>query len=190
MISLESKKEISGYLIKALDRENLSTREAAQFLNMNPIYMSMARNPKMFDSMSKAAWERLQDWMNTRDKISEYKIPELEEIYKVPEKKPRLGSEEFRPDKETEEHSPEVVLSSKKKKSARINNKKVPTEQGKNIIKDYLKKIEIDLLDLKQRIQHLEDEIKIIRSNPRIIWPEEKREKSQIIIFQRNIHHH
>ena len=109
----ELKTQISDHLIEALNKENLHTREAARFLNMNPCYISMARNPKSFDAISKSAWERLEVWHNTREKISDFKIPDGEEIWQPKERSAEAPKKDknvvIRNEKilETDEHSPE-----------------------------------------------------------------------------------
>jgi hypothetical protein len=82
------KKAISEHLINALNKEDIHTREAAKFLNLNPCYVSMARNENSWDAMGKASWTRLEEWHLTRDKISQFNIPEGEEIWKPKEKSP------------------------------------------------------------------------------------------------------
>lgn len=80
-MSTINKKEISEVMIEAMNREELNTRAVAQHLNLNPCYISMAKNPNHWDTMGITAWRRLQDWLDTRGKISEFKIPEGEEIF-------------------------------------------------------------------------------------------------------------
>jgi len=76
----EEMKIISDHLIDALNKEDLTTRAAARALNLNPSYISMAKNPRHWDTISKDAWYRLTHWHNSRGRISEFKIPEDEEI--------------------------------------------------------------------------------------------------------------
>jgi hypothetical protein len=85
-MSIIDKKSISGALKEAMAREDLNTRAVAKALNLNPCYISMCQNPNSWDSMGKAPWVRLEEWAVTRDKISEFKIPEGEEIWKPKEK--------------------------------------------------------------------------------------------------------
>lgn len=86
-MTTEEKKDCSEALIRAMEREELHTGEAAKHLNLNPAYISMIKNPKLWDSLPVKAWERVNDWMLSRDSIGAYVIPEGEEIYKKPEKK-------------------------------------------------------------------------------------------------------
>jgi hypothetical protein len=82
------KKAISEALREAMNKEDLHTRQAASFLNLNPCYVSRVLNPKHWDSMSKTARERLQEWFESREPIKDFKIPEGEEIWKPKEKAP------------------------------------------------------------------------------------------------------
>ena len=77
----EEMRIISEHLIDALNKEDLTTRDAAKALNLSPGYVSMAKNPKLWGSMSKDAWYRLTQWHNSRGKITEFKIPEDESIF-------------------------------------------------------------------------------------------------------------
>jgi hypothetical protein len=80
-MSTINKKAISDHYREAVTREDLQIREAAKFLNINPCYLSMAVNERFWDSMSKAAWDRLNEWHESRGKISEFVIPQGEEIF-------------------------------------------------------------------------------------------------------------
>lgn len=114
------KKQISAALIEHLEREELHSGQAAAFLNLNPCYISMAKNEKSWDAMGKKTWDRLEEWFNTRENIKDFKIPEGEEIWKKPERDP--AARITKPDvskvkkerKEVDEHSPEVLIKAKK----------------------------------------------------------------------------
>jgi hypothetical protein len=82
-----NRKEISEALKEAMNKEDLHTRDAAKYLNINPCYISMAQNPNSWDSMGKASWIRLEEWFNTNSKIALFEIPPGEEIW-VPREKP------------------------------------------------------------------------------------------------------
>jgi len=73
-------------LKEAMAREELSIRETARYLNLNPCYISMSGNPKSWDAMSQASKKRIEEWADERCKISEFRIPEGEEIWKPKEK--------------------------------------------------------------------------------------------------------
>jgi hypothetical protein len=85
-MSTINKKQISEALIKAMQREELHTRESAQKLNLNPCYISMAQNPNSWDAMGKASWIRLEEWFNTNSPLGLFTIPAGEEIWKAKEK--------------------------------------------------------------------------------------------------------
>ncbi len=89
----QRKKEIADHYMEAVNREELHTGEAGRYLNLNPCYLSMVKTPKHWSSMSQAAWDRLEEWHETRDKIAAFVIPEGEEIFKKPERKASLPEE-------------------------------------------------------------------------------------------------
>lgn len=85
-MNTKDREVIVDALKDAILREELPNRDAAKFLNFHPCYISMANNPKMWDSMGKFSWQRLEEWFLTRDKLSAFKIPDGEEIWKPKEK--------------------------------------------------------------------------------------------------------
>lgn len=91
-----TKEQISTALIQAMEKEDLNTRAAAGYLNLNPCYISMARNSKSWDAMGKAPWVRLEEWVQTREALKSFRIPEGEEIWQPREKsgEPRAESRE------------------------------------------------------------------------------------------------
>lgn len=86
------KKSISEALREAMNKEELHTRQAAKFLNLNPGYISMCLNPNSWDAMGKTAWLRLEDWFNRREPLTAFTIPEGEEIWKPKEKAANTGT--------------------------------------------------------------------------------------------------
>jgi hypothetical protein len=89
-MSTINKKEISDALKTALNREELHSREAAKFLNLNPCYISMAQNPNSWDAMGKTAWLRLEAWLDTREAISVFQIPYGEEVWQPKERPAKI----------------------------------------------------------------------------------------------------
>ena len=89
----QRKKEIADHYMEAVNREELHTGDAARYLNLNPCYLSMVKTPRHWSSMSQAAWDRLEEWHESRDKIAAFVIPEGEEIFKKPERKASLPEE-------------------------------------------------------------------------------------------------
>jgi hypothetical protein len=141
------KKAISAALIEQMNREELHTREAARFLNINPCYISMAKNENSWDAMGLKVWYRLNDWYVSNGKLSEFVIPEGEEIWQ-PKAKP------VKPEKPAaDEHSPESIFEVEAHKKA-----KLPAEKGHKIVKLVLHKAEMEIL--KDKIIDLEEKNK------------------------------
>jgi hypothetical protein len=148
-----NRKEISDALIEAMNKESLHSREAGSRLNMNPIYVSMARNPKMWDSMSKAAWSRLEEWLYTRGPISLFVIPADEEIWKPKEKTSKAETGRPVAGNEPEEHSPEAIL----EQNLQPPGKKERKEKNGKSVKLVINKAEMDALQAK--VEFLENEV-------------------------------
>ena len=89
----QRKKEIADHFMEAMNREDLHTSQAGRFLNLNPCYLSMIKNSKHWSGMSRGAWDRFEEWHETRDKISAFVIPEGEPIFKKSERKPQIPEE-------------------------------------------------------------------------------------------------
>jgi transcriptional regulator with XRE-family HTH domain len=70
--SKEVKLIISEKLQKALEKEQLTTGEAAELLKVKPVYISMIRNPKHIDKASLGVFERLQKWCGTGETIRKF----------------------------------------------------------------------------------------------------------------------
>jgi hypothetical protein len=98
------KKAISEALKEAINKKDLNTRAAAKALNLNPIYISMAQNPKSWDAMGKTPWIRLEEWLNTRGPLALFNIPEGEEIWKPKEKAQEAPKKDVIKHKKAEEN--------------------------------------------------------------------------------------
>jgi hypothetical protein len=85
-MELNDKKIMAEHLRDAMNREDLSTREAARCLNLAPYYLSMSQNENSWAAMGRSPWERIEQWHNTREKLTSFRIPEGEEIWKPKEK--------------------------------------------------------------------------------------------------------
>ena len=94
-ITNEEFKVHADHLRSCAEREELRTREIAKYLNLAPFYISMALNPKSWDSMSRAAKERIIEFSMSRERIQDFKIPEGEPIW-TPEGKPKSEAEKAR----------------------------------------------------------------------------------------------
>jgi hypothetical protein len=155
-----NKKQISEALIKAMQREELHTREAAHLLNLNPCYISMAQNPNSWDAMGKASWIRLEEWFNTNSPLGLFQIPEGEEIWKPKEK--------------TVKSEPDMLVVSSKEVSAAIGKVKKtlkkeekPPKFNYDFLKDAkfmnYKEVEAEFTDLVAReIEKLEQKLKFM----------------------------
>ena len=146
----EEMKTLSEHLIDAINREDLTTRQAAEYLGLNPGYISMAKNPKLWDSMSKEAWYRLTFWHNSQCKLSEYKIVEDAEVYQPKEKA----------DKKTEQKDtpvpPEFPPDRKELKTDPSKPEK-KEKQGKSV-KLVINQAELD--ELREKIRFMENDFK------------------------------
>lgn len=87
-----NRKELSAKLKKAMSEEHLWSKDVAQLLNFNPLYISMMLNAKYFDKTSSFAWERLNEWAQQGCSLSDYKFPEGEEVWKEKEKASNVSS--------------------------------------------------------------------------------------------------
>lgn len=188
---------ISEALVKAMDNEDIHTREAGRILNIAPFYVSMAKNPKMHDSMSRAAWERIEDWFLSRIPLNSYKFPEGEEVWKPKEKPAIITADHTATEKEgPEEHSPEAILPDKKDKpgkSVKIILQNAEIEKLHKRIDDlekntnnnfsvHLKKITELYSEIRTKTEQLEEGISHLVTLPK------QTEKPVIVIFQRNIY--
>jgi hypothetical protein len=79
--------EISAWLKKKMQDEHLWNAQAARFLNLNPLYVSMMLNAKSFHACTVGAWARAEQVKDAGICISDFKIPEGEEIFSRPEPK-------------------------------------------------------------------------------------------------------
>jgi hypothetical protein len=209
-MTTNDKEHIMNELRASMNREELHTRQVAKCLNLMPAYISMALNPKSWDSMSKAAWSRLEEWYLSRDKITSFQIPEGEALYVVKE---RVYKTTPKATEQPDEHSPQSVLGGKKQQPKTHRQK-----EGKSV---RLVINQAEIADLRQKVKFLEGEMNssllLFREyeNEKKVWsafydelitvkiPELERrieelsvpsqilvaeEKPRIVIFQRNIY--
>jgi hypothetical protein len=159
-MSTINKKQISEALIKAMQREELHTREAAEKLNLNPCYLSMVQNPNSWDAMSKASCIRLEEWFNTNSPLGLFSIPEGEEIWKAKEKPVKTDAAHvtFKDDKS------DIAVAASEKKS---KQKDKPPKFNYDFLKDAkfmnYKEVEAEFTDLIAReIGKLEQKLTIL----------------------------
>lgn len=91
-MNTKDREAIVDALKDAILREELPNREVARLLNFHPCYISMANNPNTWDQIGRHVWERLEEWYLNREKLSEFKIPEGEEIWQP---KPKTQKDEW-----------------------------------------------------------------------------------------------
>jgi hypothetical protein len=117
------KKAIREHLLEALNREEISNREAAKLLNIHPMYFSQIKKEEQWDGIPPSKWERFNEWHLTRCTLREFTLPEGEPIDKFFAD----GTKEVKPASEKrliDEHSPENILENKKRKYTRREIKK------------------------------------------------------------------
>jgi hypothetical protein len=105
-MTTEEKRTLRDHLLSCIDKESLHTREVAQALNLAPCYISWVKNEKFWDGMSKASWDRLEEWHLTREPIKLFTIPEGEQPIEIKGEKTEVSHQEQR----ISEHSPENLL--------------------------------------------------------------------------------
>jgi len=67
-----TKTNIKTKLDKAIESEELMINEVAQSLGLLSQYVSMIRNEKTWDKVSKGAWETVLNWINSGQTLKEY----------------------------------------------------------------------------------------------------------------------
>lgn len=75
-MNLEEKKTVSQHQNDEIIRTGITTRMAAEAIGILPSYVSIAKNPASFDSMSKSAWDALEKWHLSREPLDTYNAPE------------------------------------------------------------------------------------------------------------------
>ena len=200
-MTTNDRKEIVSALKEHIDREELHTSEVGKCLNINPMYISLAKNEKHWDGLSKTAWDRLSEWFLTRGTIKDFQIPEGEEIYKPKEKVRTIPARE---QEGPDEHSPEAVFTNGPGKPVRKHYKPRAEKPGKSV-KIVLNQAEMS--DLRQRVAFLEDNYKELiveiskmreelldkisalkKQPPLPVTPKEKPRKPGLVIFQSYIY--
>lgn len=166
MLSQNEKQQISEHLIEAMNREELHTRKAAEYLNLNPCYISMAKRVSSFNAMSAAAWERLADWHQSRDKISAFVIPEGEELYKPADRKVTEKEEpEVKPEKKVEKSGKSVKLILNKAEMAVMQKDIELLKRELDVVK-HTKVSEVDN-DLIGKVEFLSKEVEALKNTLR-----------------------
>lgn len=144
-ITNEEFKIHADHFRSCVEREELPTREVAKHLNIAPYYVSMALNPKSWDSMSRAAKDRIIEFSMSRGRIQDFVIPEGEPIW-TPEgsaksAQPKAQGEDPGAQNKEEKPNPEPAKKAKKvEKPAEIKPglSKPAVDKAINVIKEKL----------------------------------------------------
>jgi len=107
-----AKQAAAARLRKAMELEKLSTKNTASCLGLNPTYISMFLNEKLWIKIPAYAFERLIAWCNSGSLLRSWKIPEGSSIYKQAEKKQTEQIKEATPVPEFKETSTTVEIPS------------------------------------------------------------------------------
>jgi len=167
----EEMKTLSEHLRDAIYKEDLTIRQAAEYLGLNPGYVSMAKNPKTWDGMSKDAWHRLTFWHNSRCKLSEYNPPEDAEVYRPKEKADKKPEQ-----KETLSPTPKQKRKYTRRKPKESKPEKPETiyESNNEAVKFQFNRAEIEGLKLQinEIIERKESQIKELTTHLNILETE------------------
>ena len=67
-----AKKSISEKLMKALHDESITTNGCGRLLGVKPEYISMIKNPRLWDKYPISSWEAVLKWVNSGQRLQEY----------------------------------------------------------------------------------------------------------------------
>lgn len=155
-------KELSNALTKALKDEHLWSRDAAQLLNINPVYVNWMLNPKYFDKPGSTAWKRVEDWAKTGDQLSSYKFPEGEEVWQPKKQEANVTGNGI-------ETLGTVKVKKEKKKKEKPESESLTQ---KSVTKKETEKPALENSDVKKEEKKTVDQIdpKIISAAADMIW--------------------
>ena len=119
----ELKKLISEHLRDSITREDLTNREAAEMLKIQPGYISLVFNEKHRDSCPVNAWEKLEAWHTSRQTLKEWQnFGQYVEPKKQPEETPVLPIP-------GPENKPEMVYGHRETIKVRVKTSKPKVKQ-------------------------------------------------------------
>lgn len=127
----ELKKLISEHLRDSITREDLSNREAAEMLKIQPGYISLVFNEKHRDSCPANAWEKLEAWHTSRQTLKEWQnfgqyVEQIKEDKTEPKETPVLPIPG--PENEPEKIKPVKVSKPKVKQKRKTDPDKIQAE--------------------------------------------------------------
>lgn len=101
-------------LVKAMERERLRPSEAAQIIGIMPNYISMIKNPGMWDKCPAKAWDAVLLWINSGQTLKEYAekhgkvLPPVKPKVELPPKVIAVKKAEIKPIEVTKENKEKV----------------------------------------------------------------------------------
>jgi hypothetical protein len=127
----ELKKLISEHLRDSITREDLTNREAAEMLKIQPGYISLVFNEKHRDSCPANAWEKLEAWHTSRQTLKEWQnfgqyVEQIKEDKTEPKETPVLPIPG--PENEPEKIKPVKVSKPKVKQKRKTDPDKIQQE--------------------------------------------------------------
>jgi hypothetical protein len=166
MMTTEEKKKIVNALLEAIDREGINKRLAAKHLNLHPNYITWALNEKYWGGIG-GRWERFREWFVSQDKITEFKLPEGEEItefFKVKE-----SSHVEAPVKEATTKQVEIPKAAKREKKSQKPDKSVKLVLNQAEMKDLAERVLKAEENIKERNRFFLQELEDLRKNIALI---------------------
>lgn len=69
-----ARENIREKLVKAIESEGLTPKQAADILNVRSNYVSMIKNPSHWNKTPASAWEKALTWVNSGQTLREYAV--------------------------------------------------------------------------------------------------------------------
>lgn len=183
MFTPQEKQEIASHFNEAMDHEDLYNAQAARLLNLNPCYITWLKNEKYWPDISQAAWDRFNQWHQSREKLSAFVIPEDEPIWEKKNNKKVEFSVKGKDlaavleNEGPEEHSPEAAFSTNEPGKQKRKYTRHDQGEGKSV-KIVLQKEEIE--NLNRRIDLL------IEDNNRMAQSLKELETNNLLLLSEN----
>jgi hypothetical protein len=74
------KKTLARSILEACEYESLNYRQAGKLLNIPSNSFSLIKRVETYEYVSSKYWQRISEWAKSRQKISQFVIPDSEEI--------------------------------------------------------------------------------------------------------------
>lgn len=85
-----AKQSASDKLQAAIVKEGVTTKEAGALIGIKPCYISMFKNPKLWDNLGNPQWEKLLKFINSGYSIRDYLKHHPEQAIDIKDKKVKL----------------------------------------------------------------------------------------------------